>query len=186
MKTDAVTQSDARVNTQVERLDFPIGSIGDFENLRHAWTALPRIPKIVPGPDDAEVILSNGRQVIREMLTGDESAGALQVCFVTLEPGPGAPDHHQPTEDEMWFCIDGDWEWTVGEKTQRVGAGAFAYIPRNTTHRFRNVGTTAARMFTLNTPAGHERGFRRAGESVGDPNIDVRGILAAHGIIFHA
>lgn len=185
MKNDLVKASDARVNTKVEKTDFTVNNSADFQRLRQIWTELPRTPKVLSASDEGDVLLSAGGQVIREMLGGEESAGALQVCYVTLEPGPGAGDHHQPNEDELWFCVEGEWEWTVGEKTIRAGKGAFAYIPRNTTHRFRNVGTTTAVMFTLNTPAGHERGFRRVGESLNTPGVNVREILEAHDIVFH-
>ena len=184
MKTDIVQASDALVNSDVERLEFEVNSTADFQALRQKWTERQRIPKLVASPETGDVLLS-GPQVIREKLSGDESAGALQVCYVTLEPGPGAPAHHQPTEDELWFAVDGEWEWTVGAQTIQASKGAFAYIPRNTTHTFRNVGTTTATMFTLNTPAGHERGFRKAGELRKIPGADVRGMLKDYGIIFH-
>ncbi|BCW91002.1 hypothetical protein sos41_41790 [Alphaproteobacteria bacterium SO-S41] len=184
MQTDEVRASDARVNVAAVPLVREIRTTDDYQALREAWTALPRLPRLL-GAGEGAVILADGRQVIRAVLTGDESAGALQVSYVTLEPGPGAPPHHQPREDELWFALDGEWEWTVGETTMRVGKGAFAYIPRNTTHRFANVGTTTAAMFTLNTPAGHERGFRKAGENPDMSIAERRAVLAAHDFVFH-
>lgn len=183
MKPEAVRENDALVNAPVKPLELEVRSSDDFQRLRREWTERPRIPKLVEAAD-GEVLL-DGAQMIRCLLSGDESAGSAQVSYITLEPGPGAIDHHQPREDELWFAVEGDWEWTVGEKTMRVGKGAFAYIPRNTTHRFANVGTTTAAMFTLNTPAGHERGFRKVGQHESAPIPEKLAILAAHDFVFH-
>ena len=41
--------------------------------------------------------------------------------------------------------------------------GDFVYLPRGTTHCFRNMDVNAARMLILTTPAGFERFFAEAG-----------------------
>jgi len=180
-------ESDDLVNQPVEDLVFDIRSQEDFQKLRRAWTTLPKIPKLVDGPA-CPIILESGGQVIRTLLRGEESAGALMVAYVTMAPGGGgAPNHHQPLEDEFWFCVQGEWEWKIGNLERRVGPGAFAYAPRNTTHSFRNVGDTEAAMFTVNTPAGHERGFQAAHKLLAEkaPASAIRESFKRHDFIFH-
>ena len=99
------------------------------------------------------------------------------VAYVVMEPGASAvPDHHQPFEDELWFAVQGEWEWKVGTETRRVGPGAFAYAPRGQRMRSPMSGDSTAIMLTVNAPAGHEprlprcqRAHERRGTCRGDP-----------------
>jgi len=175
-----------QVNEPVADLEFAVQNNEDYQDLRQAWTALPRVPKLVNAATCPEILSSRG-QSIRLVLKGEESAGALMVAYVTMEPGAAAaPNHNQPKEDEFWFCVKGTFDWTVRDKTERVGPGAFAYVPRGVNHAFQQVGDEPAVMFTVNTPAGHERGFvglnRLAAENAG---LDVLGKhLADHDFVF--
>jgi mannose-6-phosphate isomerase-like protein (cupin superfamily) len=182
-----VNSPDDTVNMPVEDVEFEVDSSADYQRLRQRWTALPSVPKLVDAAT-APVILSGGGQTIRLLLRGEESAGSLMVAHVSLEPGGNAvPDHHQPFEDELWFAIEGEWEWKIGTETRRVGPGGFAYAPRNTTHAFANVGQSVAIMLTINTPAGHERGFiglsKLLGEGASEDTIARH--FANHDFVFH-
>jgi mannose-6-phosphate isomerase-like protein (cupin superfamily) len=184
-------ESDALVNSAVDDVPFDVNSNGDYQALRHRWTSLPRIPKFLDGAEVAAspLILSLAGQSIRLLLKGEESAGSLMVAHVTMEPGAmGAPDHHQPSEDELWFAVQGEWEWKIGNETRRVGPGAFAYAPRNTTHAFSNVGKTSATMFTINTPAGHERGFKMINKLTqsNSSGAELQQTLGHHDFVFHS
>ena len=67
------------------------------------------------------------------------------------------------------------------------GARAFAYAPRDTTHTFANVGDTTAIMLTVNTPAGHERGFQGVNKlnSEGASVDALQKHFANHDFLFH-
>jgi mannose-6-phosphate isomerase-like protein (cupin superfamily) len=180
-------ETDDMVNRPVTDVEFPVHSSEDYQALRRHWAAMPRIPKLVE-PGECPVILRNSGQEIRSLLRGEESAGSLMAALVTLAAGDaGAANHHQPLEDELWFSLQGEWEWTIGSVTRRVGPGAFAYAPRNTCHAFRNIGDTPAMMFTINTPAGHERGFQAAGKLLAEkaPMAEVQKAFEDHDFIFH-
>ena len=182
-----VNAPDATVNTPVDDVDFDVDSSAAYQELRQLWTAMPRVPRLMDATT-APVILSGGGQTIRLLLKGEESAGSLMVAYVSMEPGAGAvPDHHQPFEDELWFAIQGDWEWKIGTETMRVGPGGFAYAPRGTTHTFANLGDTTAIMLTINTPAGHERGFEGLSKLTSDgASADALAQhFANHDFVFH-
>ena len=184
----ATKVSDALVNQPVPDTDYDVDSTESYQRLRKLWASLPRVPKLVDAPS-APQIFSGAGQSIQLLLKGEESAGALMVAYVSMVPGAqGADDHHQPHEDELWFALQGEWEWTVGDLKKRVGPGAFAYAPRNTKHAFANVGATTAIMITINTPAGHERGFKGASKllSEGASMDDLEAHFANHDFIFHS
>ena len=186
MSTPTTMENDSLVNEPVEDLALSVTTDDDFRQLRERWKSSRRIPKLVDG-STCPVILRSGGQTIRSLLKGEESSGELSVCYVAAEPGTGAPDHHQPQEDEFWFAVEGNWEWKIGTKTMLMSSGGFAYAPRNTTHAFRNVGTTRAVMFTVNTPAGHERAFQAVSKMIG-AQVSPRGIedeFAKHDFVFH-
>lgn len=186
MTSPETLESDARVNQAVPFLEHEIRSAADLQALRELWKGLPRIPKLVQG-DEAPIIANSATQCVRLALSSEESAGAVQVCHATLLPGVGAPMHHQPQEDELWFVVEGEFVWTVGAIKQTVRKGGFAYIPRNTTHAFENVTDKPAVMFAINMPGGHERGFMAAAKmrAAGQPTEQVRAALADYDFRFH-
>src|SRR5947208_79127 len=149
---ERVKASDALVNRKTEPVSFDIESPDDFHRLRDLWSSQTKIPKLM-NLDEAKPIEA-GLQHMRMMLSGDDSAGGIQVCYDLLDPGVVVAPHYQPYEDELFFVIDGEIEITVGTETKVLRKGAFGYAPRNTTHAFRNVTDKPAAMFTLNTPAG--------------------------------
>lgn len=186
MASPETLESDARVNQPAPQLEHEIRSAADLQALRERWSTLPRIPKLVQG-EDCPVISKTQNQCVHLALASEESAGAVQVCYTVLLPGVGAPMHHQPQEDELWFALEGEFIWTVGNETSTVGKGGFAYIPRNTTHAFLNPGDRPAVMFAINIPGGHERGFMAAAKmrAAGQPSEEVRAALKDYDFHFH-
>jgi quercetin dioxygenase-like cupin family protein len=182
---EKVKASDALVNRRVDPIPFDVQSTEDFHRLRQVWREQTKTPKLL-NVDEGKPIEA-GLQHMRMMLAGDESAGGIQVCYDLLEPGVVVPPHYQPHEDELFFVVDGEIEVTVGRETKVLRKGGFGYAPQNTTHAFRNVTSKPAAMFTLNTPAGHERGFQAAERvlSKGGTLLEVMTELRKHDFIFH-
>jgi mannose-6-phosphate isomerase-like protein (cupin superfamily) len=117
------------------------------------------------------------------LLSGDEAAGRSVVFSGTLEHEYGAPPHHQPSEEEIFYVLEGEMELICGSAAHSIGRGAFGFAPRNATHGFLNKAEGSTRIFTINSPAGHERGFEmlvREGESERLPEL-----LVAHGWRMH-
>jgi mannose-6-phosphate isomerase-like protein (cupin superfamily) len=53
------------------------------------------------------------------------------------------PLHAHSREDEIWYVLEGEIRFTVGEQTYDAGSGSFAYIPRGVAHTFQVVSETA-------------------------------------------
>ena len=73
-----------------------------------------------------------------------------------IEPGHALPAHRQQTTDKCVYFLGGTLELTVGGETQQVGAGAFAFVPRNTSLKLVNCGDTPAHFVLWTTPGGQE------------------------------
>jgi quercetin dioxygenase-like cupin family protein len=95
--------------------------------------------------------------------TAAQTGGSLMAVEVLAAPGGGPPPHVHAGEDELWYVLDGEFEILMGEETMRASAGAFAFVPRGTLHRFENVGDTPSRVLILFTPGGFEGFFFEAG-----------------------
>ena len=172
----------------IARLDFPVTSPADFARLRRRFADLPMQPKVLLSREGGTDISSPGRQSL-SLLVGEETAGALYATDVYLSPGFGAPPHHQPTEEELWYLLEGELDVRVATRTARLKPGSFAFIPRNTTHTFKNNGTSPVRLLAWNSPAGHERAFEEMGRKAREGVTafpELQEIFKAHEIVLHA
>jgi hypothetical protein len=68
------------------------------------------------------------------------------------------PLHTHRREDEIWYVLEGEIRFVVGEEARVAGPGAFVYIPRNVPHTFQVLSETA-RWFGIGTPAGLDQWF---------------------------
>jgi quercetin dioxygenase-like cupin family protein len=177
---------DERTGEKVERTEVVINSREDFARLRSLWSQMPMIPRVTRVEDSPAVKFPGS--TIRVLLNGEESGGSVSVFYQEVEPGFGAPPHHQPNEEEHIFILEGEMEMTIGNQTIQAKPGTFAFAPRNATHAFKNKSDRMCRFLTWNSPAGHERMFEAgqlmAQTGLGDPQLR-RKILAAHDTIFH-
>ena len=171
----------------VARLDFPVATTSDFAQLRSRFVDLPMQAKVLKTREDGIDISSPGRQSL-SLLVGEETAGALYATDVFLSPGFGAPPHHQPTEEELWYLLEGSLEVRVGTQSAVIKPGSFAFIPRDTTHTFKNNGDDLVRLLAWNTPAGHERAFE-AMKAKAEQGItafpELRETFRVHEIVLH-
>jgi quercetin dioxygenase-like cupin family protein len=76
------------------------------------------------------------------------------------------PLHTHSHEDEVWYVLEGEITFIVGDQERTVGAGAFAYIPRGTAHSF-VVRSGTARWFGLGIPGGLDSWFFETGVPAG-------------------
>jgi quercetin dioxygenase-like cupin family protein len=82
----------------------------------------------------------------------EETDGAYAVLEQVVPPGGGPPLHVHRHETELFYVLSGEFEVTVASQTIRAVAGTFVAGPRDIPHRFRNVGTTDARLLLTVIP----------------------------------
>lgn len=80
------------------------------------------------------------------------------------------PLHAHEREDELWFVLEGEIRFTIGDETISGGPGTFACIPRNVPHTFQVISETA-RWFGIGTPAGLDQWFFETGEPARAPTL---------------
>jgi hypothetical protein len=68
---------------------------------------------------------------------------------------------------KFFFIVDGRYALTIDGQTSIGGPGTLVFVPRNTVHRFKNVGETPACMLDWTLPGGQERYFKKISELAG-------------------
>ena len=102
------------------------------------------------------------------LVTGAQNNGAYFITEGIIPFGGCPPLHIHHREDESFYLLEGTLEITLGEKKINAATGDFVQIPRQTVHRFQNVGSMAARMLLFFSPAGMEKYFEEVLEPVQD------------------
>jgi quercetin dioxygenase-like cupin family protein len=75
----------------------------------------------------------------------------LMLSYVEIDEGANVPAHHHPHE-QAGMVISGRLEFTIGEETRTVEAGAMFLIPPDTLHGVKNVGPGPALVLDVFSP----------------------------------
>jgi mannose-6-phosphate isomerase-like protein (cupin superfamily) len=112
---------------------------------------------IVRGPGEGRVI--PGPEGLTVKASGQETGGAISFLEGLSPPGFGPPRHIHHACDELFYILDGEFEFALGDELIRATAGTFVFIPRGTVHAPKVVGGKAGRVLVAFTPGGAERAF---------------------------
>lgn len=101
---------------------------------------------------------------------GEETGGQFWALEGLADRQMAVPLHIHEREDEVWYILEGEIRFVVGEKSFVGGPGTYAYIPRGVPHTFHVVSATA-RWFGLGTPAGLDEWFFATGVPAQAPTL---------------
>ena len=88
---------------------------------------------------------------------GADTAGTVSVHEEWKGPeDTGVPRHFHHHMDEMYYVLEGDMRFVLGEEEFVAGPGTFVYIPRGTIHAWRPTGTGPVRQLLITIPGGFE------------------------------
>ena len=90
--------------------------------------------------------------------SADTTGGAFSISE-EIDP-LDTPLHVHEREDELFYVLEGEHEFRVGDATFPVGPGAVVFGPRGVPHGHRRVVPRTGRFLTMCAPAGFE-GFCR-------------------------
>lgn len=72
------------------------------------------------------------------------------------------PLHAHSREDELWYVLEGQISFTVGDQITHAGPGSFAYIPRGVPHTFQ-ITSERARWFGVGVGGALDQWFFETG-----------------------
>jgi mannose-6-phosphate isomerase-like protein (cupin superfamily) len=128
-----------------------------------------------PPTPDAHWVL--GLQV-KLLCTGEQSNGTLTVAEISAPPGGGPPTHLHFEQDEVFYVLEGEFEFLLGDR-QVIGEGGDAiHVPKQTWHHFKNVGDSTGRLLDYHTPAGMEHFFTECAEPTQQVKLTPQQIVA--------
>ncbi len=123
-------------------------------------------------PDAGERLVF-GELTILVRVPAEVSGGAFTL-FEEVPPLADTPLHVHRNEDEVFYVLEGEHVFQVGEKEHRVGPGGLVFAPRGVPHAQRRVVPGHGRELVLTTPGGLEGFFRELASAytAGSPGPD--------------
>lgn len=100
----------------------------------------------------------------KTILKPEESGGTMSIVesWSPLDSGP--PRHVHEREDEVFILLTGECQFWLEGQTFTREAGQTAFIPRNSEHTFRVIGSQTCHHLVILTPGGFEGFFRDMSE----------------------
>jgi len=116
--------------------------------------------------------LSFAGAVVLVKASAETTAGAFAI-IEEVDP-LDTPLHVHANEDELFYVIEGEHVFQVGDDEFPSGPGAVVFAPRQVPHAHRRVVPRTGRFLTMVSPAGFERFFRElsTAESAGGAGPD--------------
>lgn len=112
--------------------------------------------------DDGERLRFGEVEVVVKASAG--TTGAAFTVFEENEP-VDTPLHVHENEDELFYVLEGEHLFRVGEQEFRAGPGGLVFAPRGVPHAQRRVVPRTGRILVLTSPAGFEGFFRELAEA---------------------
>jgi quercetin dioxygenase-like cupin family protein len=109
---------------------------------------------------------------------GRDTGGVLSVVESIDLPGGGPPPHIHHREDETFQVLEGDFEFSVGDKKIIAKQGATIFAPRGIAHTYRYLGQQPGRLMCVITPAGFEGFFEEVGALNPQQQSDIPRVMA--------
>lgn len=110
-------------------------------------------------------------------LHGRDTNGTVSVVESHDVPGGGPPPHIHQREDETFQILEGEYEWTVGDKKFVAQKGDTIFAPRGIPHTYRYLGQTPGRLMGIITPAGFEGFFQEIGALTPQEQQDIPRVM---------
>lgn len=110
----------------------------------------------------------NGRSPNDIKLSGKDTAGKLSLFEYTGNEKGGPPLHFHWKQDEIFFIVEGEYLFKVGDETHELKTGDSIFLPRKVPHTFAQT-TEQGRMLFMFQPSGKMEAFFRALASLKEP-----------------
>lgn len=108
---------------------------------------------------------------------GRDTGGVLSAVESHDLPGGGPPTHIHSREDETFQILEGEYEFTVGDKSFVAKKGTTIFAPRGVPHTYRYLGKTPGQLMCIITPAGFEGFFETIGALTPEQQQDIPRVI---------
>ena len=116
------------------------------------------------GPGEGTIVPLPGATMVFKALSGLGSCDFVVGEF-TADPGFAGPRPHvHGTHEELFYVLEGEFDFFLEDRTVRLGPGSFIAVPPGVMHDFRNPGDRPARWLGIVAPGGLERYFAEVRE----------------------
>jgi quercetin dioxygenase-like cupin family protein len=122
--------------------------------------------------------LSFAGATILVRVTSEASGGAFSL-FEEVPPLLDTPLHVHRDEDELFYVLEGQHVYRVGDDEHTVGPGGLVFAPRGIPHAQRRVVSGEGRQLVVSTPGGFEGFFRELAAAEGAGTIGPEAYAAA-------
>jgi mannose-6-phosphate isomerase-like protein (cupin superfamily) len=88
-----------------------------------------------------------------------DSGGTLSALELVMESGQGPGLHVHSREHELWYVLEGEFRFLLGDALLHQPTGGLAFGPRGIPHTFQNIGAGTGRLLVITGPSGLEEFF---------------------------
>ena len=106
-----------------------------------------------------------GTDSITLKATSEETGGSIGFLEATSLPGYGPPRHIHHSYDELFYVLEGEFLFLVGERQAGALPGTFVFIPRGTVHAAKVIGSEPGKVLIAYIPGGLEYSFEEFAQS---------------------
>lgn len=134
--------------------------------------------------DQAERLRFGEAEVVVR-LSSEQTGGAFAL-FEEHAP-VDTPLHVHANEDELFYVLEGEHVFQVGDREHRAGPGGLVFAPRGVPHAQRRVVQRAGRILVLASPGGLEGFFRALADADAEGRLGPDAYAEAserHGIVW--
>ncbi|HTF52696.1 MAG TPA: cupin domain-containing protein [Pseudonocardia sp.] len=87
------------------------------------------------------------------------SDGTVSAFELVMESGEGPGLHVHSREHELWYVLEGEFRFLLGDALVHQPTGGLAFGPRGIPHTFQNIGAGTGRLLVITSPSGLEEFF---------------------------
>ena len=116
-----------------------------------------------------------GVDILWLILASGETTKGEYALMEQLCPKDSGPPPHTHTQREMFYILDGQITFLVGDETITAGAGSFVNVPPGAIHSFR-VDSETAHVLNSYTPSGFERLIRETSRPAETRTLPPKGL----------
>ncbi len=155
---------------EIQRLYDRVACLARTERLLKARLIMKPNPLIkIVRPGEGEAVWALGEKLTFK-LGPEDTGGAFSLTELTAQPRNGPPPHLHHREDELFYVLDGEFTFVLGDRAFTRAKGFAACLPKKVLHTYSNIGSRPAKMLVIAAPSGFESFVREWSHPVRNPD----------------